>query len=117
MLVTPLGSSSLASASSYKNTSVCSYVGQDHWKKKQYELTNGNLIVFYAKTGSVDEKRAMGISYHDFSKVLDTVSHNIFDDKLVRYGLGRWTTRWVKNWLDCLAQSRVVVQSQHGGQS
>lgn len=71
--------------------------------KSQYRFTTGNLIIIYAETGSVNEERAVDISYLDFSKVFDTVSHNIFADKLARYGLDRWTTTGVENWLDCLS--------------
>lgn len=64
--------------------------------KSQYGFTKGNLIAFYAETtGWVDEGRAVDVSYLDFS-IFDPLSH-VFADKLVRYGLGRRTTRWVEN--------------------
>jgi len=62
-------------------------------RKSQYRFTKGNVIAIYAKTGSVDEGKAVEVIYLDFSEVFDAVSHNIFSDKLIRYGLDRWTTR------------------------
>jgi len=47
-----------------------------------------NLIVFYdGMTGWVDEGRAVCVVHLDFSKVLDTVSHNILLGKLRKWGL------------------------------
>lgn len=34
-----------------------------------------------------------------------TVSHSFLITELVRYGLYKWTVRWVKNRRDCQAQS------------
>ena len=31
--------------------------------------------------------------YFDFSKAFDTTSHNILIDKLMKYGLDKWTVR------------------------
>jgi len=56
----------------------------------------------------VDEGKTVDVTYMDFSKVFDTVSHSILLEKLVAYGLDRCILRWVKNWLDGQVQ-RVVV--------
>ncbi|GAB0182654.1 mitochondrial enolase superfamily member 1 [Grus japonensis] len=44
----------------------------------------------------------------ELSKAFDTVSHNILIGKLRKCGLGEWTVRWVKNWLNGRAQSVVI---------
>ncbi|KAK4812180.1 hypothetical protein QYF61_009072 [Mycteria americana] len=68
-----------------------------------------NLISFYNQvTCLVDEGKAVGVIYLDFSKAFDTVSHSILLEKLAAHGLGGCTLHWVKNWLDGRAQ-RVVV--------
>lgn len=36
------------------------------------------------------------------------VSHNIIIEKVMKYGLNKWTLRWTKNWLNCQAQSIVI---------
>ncbi|KAK4832237.1 hypothetical protein QYF61_021151 [Mycteria americana] len=67
------------------------------------------LISFYDKvTRLVDEGKAVGIVYLDFSKAFDTVSHSILLEKLAAHGLDGCTLCWVKNWLDGRAQQAVV---------
>lgn len=48
--------------------------------------------------GLVDKGTTVAV-YFDFSKALNTVSHSILKDKLMKYGLGMWTVRWTENWL------------------
>ena len=48
--------------------------------------------------------------YLDFSKAVDTVSHSLLLEKLMCYGLDKWSVRWVGNWLTGRTQ-RVVVNS------
>lgn len=56
------------------------------------------LIAFYDEmTSSVDEGRSVGVVYLDFSKVLYHVSHNILIYELRKYGLEKWTLRWLKS--------------------
>ena len=63
-----------------------------------------NLTAFYDEmTGLVDEGRAVAVVYLGFSKAFNTVSHNIFIDKLLKYMLDEWTVRWAHNWLKCKA--------------
>jgi len=70
-----------------------------------------NLISFYDQvTHLVDEGKAVGIIYLDFSKAFKTVSHAILLEKLAVHGLDRYTLRWVKNCLQGWAQ-RVVVNA------
>jgi len=47
------------------------------------------------------EGRAVGVVCLDFSKAFGSVSYNILIDKLVRYGVDKWTVRWTENWLKC----------------
>ncbi|KAK4831463.1 LOW QUALITY PROTEIN: hypothetical protein QYF61_017711, partial [Mycteria americana] len=58
--------------------------------------------------------RAVDIVYLDLSKAFDTVSHKVFIEKLLMYGLheqsARCRVRWTENWLNGWAQ-RVVMSS------
>lgn len=49
-------------------------------------------------TGLVDEEKAVNTVYLNFSKSFDTVSLNIFTDKLTKYRLDTWAVRWIENW-------------------
>ena len=64
---------------------------------------------FYDKvTRLVDEGKAVGVVYLDFSNAFDTFPHNILVEKLAAHGLDGCTLCWVKLWLNGWAQ-RVVV--------
>jgi len=68
-----------------------------------------NLISLYDKvTRLVDEGKAVGVVYPDFSKAFDTVPHRILLEKLAAHALDGCILHWVKNWLNGQAQ-RVVV--------
>jgi len=68
-----------------------------------------NLISFYDQvTHLVDEGKAVGVAYLDFSKAFDTVSCNILLEKLAACGLDGCTFHSVKNWLGGWSQ-RVLV--------
>jgi len=55
-----------------------------------------NLIKFYDEmTDLVDEMRAVGTVYLDFTKAVDAVSQNILTEKLLIYRLGREIVRSV----------------------
>lgn len=50
-------------------------------------------------TGLVGNGSAVDIVYQASSKVLDTMSHKIFIDKLLMYRLDEQRVRWTENWL------------------
>ncbi|KAK4830241.1 hypothetical protein QYF61_009308 [Mycteria americana] len=76
-----------------------------------------NLIAFYDKmAGLVDEGRVVDVIYLDFREVFKTVSYTTLIDKPMKYGLDKWTVRWIKNWLNCRAQ-RVVLSSTKSNRS
>ena len=72
--------------------------------KSQHRFTRGkscltNLIAFYNKvTCLVDVGRAVDIVDLDFSKAFNMVSYRLLE-KLVCYGLDKWSAWWVGNWL------------------
>ena len=78
---------------------------QDNWgiRPSQHGFTKSrscltNLISFYdLVTHLVDEGKAVGVVYLDFSKAFDTVSHSILLQELAVRGLDRYTLGWVRN--------------------
>ncbi|KAJ7412546.1 rna-directed dna polymerase from mobile element jockey-like [Pitangus sulphuratus] len=68
-----------------------------------------NLVSFHDQViHTVDDGKAVGVVYLDFSKAFDTISHSIFLEKLAAHGLDRCDLGWLKNWRAGRTQRMVV---------
>ncbi|KAJ7427272.1 hypothetical protein WISP_08597 [Willisornis vidua] len=68
-----------------------------------------DLVSFYDQvTHLVDEGKAVDVVYLDFTKVFNTVSHNMLPEKLAANSLDRGPLCWVRSWMDGRAQRMLV---------
>ena len=57
----------------------------------------------------MDEKKAVDVGYLNFSKPFDTVSHNIFTEKLTKYKADTWAGNVVDCKLTELLDLKLVI--------
>jgi len=87
-------------------------IGDTQYGFTKCKLCLTNLVAFYnGVTALMYKGRATDVICLDLCKAFDTVSHNILVSELETHGSDRWTTGWIKNWLDVCTESVSVKVS------
>lgn len=70
--------------------------GSQHGFMKEKSHLSNLIDFYYDVTSLIHEGRALDVVHFDFSEDFQTVSHINLIDKPMKYGLNKWTVRWIE---------------------